>query len=46
MLGALLSFITDPGQDDFQPVNASFGILPPLLVRIKDKKQRYEAYAL
>lgn len=46
LMGALLSFITDPGQDDFQPVNASFGILPPLLVRIKDKKQRYEAYAL
>lgn len=46
LLGALLAFITDPSQEDFQPVNANFGILPPLPVHIKDKKRRYEAYAL
>jgi len=45
MMGALLAFITDPTQTDFQPVNANFGILPPLEMPVKDKKKRYEAYA-
>lgn len=45
MMGSLLAFITDPSQADFQPVNANFGILPPLAVPVKDKKKRYEAYA-
>ncbi len=44
MLGALVAFITDPTQSHFQPVNASFGILPPLETPIKDKDKRYEAY--
>jgi len=46
MIGALLAFITDASQKNFQPVNASFGILPPLDEQIKDKKKRYEAYLL
>lgn len=44
MLGALVGFITDPTAKDFQPINANFGILPPLPNRIRDKRQRYEAY--
>lgn len=46
MLGALAAFITDSSQTNFQPVNASFGILPPLDQTYKDKKRRYEAYVL
>ena len=30
---------------DFQPMNANFGILAPLSVRIKDKKERYKTLA-
>ncbi len=29
---------------DFQPMNANFGILPPLNIKIRDKKQRKIAY--
>jgi methylenetetrahydrofolate--tRNA-(uracil-5-)-methyltransferase len=45
MLGALIHHITtaDPGK--FQPMNANFGILPPLETAIKDKKQRNMSYA-
>jgi methylenetetrahydrofolate--tRNA-(uracil-5-)-methyltransferase len=43
MIGALLQFITTPAED-FQPMNANFGLLPPLPQPIKDKKQRYAAY--
>jgi len=44
MLGAMLSFITDAQQKDFQPINANFGILPALANKIKDKKTRYLEY--
>ena len=30
---------------DFQPMNANFGILAPMPVRIRDKKERYRALA-
>ncbi len=42
--GALSAHIC-AATDDFQPMNANFGILPPLTVRIKDKKLRYRALA-
>ena len=42
--GALQTHISIPNKD-FQPMNANFGILAPLPIRIKDKKARYEAYA-
>lgn len=41
MLGALLSAITIK-VGDFQPINANFGILPPLKDKIKDKKRKAE----
>lgn len=44
MLGALLDFICNANPDDFQPMNANFGILPPLQNKIKDKRQRYQQY--
>ena len=42
--GALQSYISTPNKD-FQPMNANFGILAPLPVRIKDKKERYKTLA-
>jgi methylenetetrahydrofolate--tRNA-(uracil-5-)-methyltransferase len=36
-LGALLTYITDPARKDFQPMNANFGLLPPLSTPAKGK---------
>ena len=44
MLGALSKFISTENKD-FQPMNANFGIVPPLEKRIKDKKEKYGKYA-
>jgi len=44
MLGALINFITGASKENFQPMNANFGLLPPLDRPIKNKVQRYEAY--
>lgn len=43
MTGALLSYITNPSVEDFQPMGANFGILPPLDTHIRDKRERYSA---
>ncbi len=42
--GGLQTHISTPTKD-FQPMNANFGILAPLSVRIRDKKERYRALA-
>ncbi len=44
MCGALEKHISTLTKD-FQPMNANFGILEPLPMRIKDKKERYHALA-
>ena len=41
MIGALSKYISTEN-DKFQPMNANFGILPPLEMKIKDKMDRYE----
>ena len=43
-MGALTRYISAENED-FQPMNANFGILPPLEVRIRDKLARKTAYA-
>ena len=40
VIGALADYISTPN-DKFQPMNANFGILPPLENNIKDKKEKY-----
>ena len=45
MIGALLGYITDETVTNFQPMGANFGIIPPLEERIKDKRERYAAFA-
>lgn len=44
LIGSLLEFISNSESKNFQPINANFGLLPPLNERIKDKKARYRAY--
>jgi methylenetetrahydrofolate--tRNA-(uracil-5-)-methyltransferase len=44
MIGALIRHITDSSIQEFQPINANFGILPSLDIPIKDKKSRYQSY--
>lgn len=45
MIGALARYITDSTVKKFQPMGASFGILPELENRSRDKKIRGEQYA-
>ncbi|GLG00551.1 methylenetetrahydrofolate--tRNA-(uracil-5-)-methyltransferase TrmFO [Alicyclobacillus hesperidum subsp. aegles] len=44
-IGSLAHYITHTSGDNFQPMNATFGLFPPLSEPIKDKRQRNEAYA-
>ena len=44
-LGSLANYITTANPDNFQPMNANFGLFPPLENRIKNKKERNEAIA-
>ncbi len=45
MMGALSRHIGNQSTADFQPMGASFGLLPPLPELIRDKKERYGALA-
>ena len=50
MIGSLINYISNKNQllsrrkNKFQPMPASFGVIPELDERIKDKKLRYKAY--
>ncbi len=41
MIGALAKYISTPNKN-FEPMNANYGILPPLKENIKDKKLKYQ----
>ena len=43
--GALAFYVSHGSGKHFQPMNANFGILPPLSERIKNKKERYQKTA-
>ncbi len=45
MIGALSRYISDEYVSNFQPMGASFGLLPALEEKIRDKKERYGALA-
>lgn len=44
LIGAITNYISSADSDNFQPMNANFGILPPHEEVIKDKHMRKEAY--
>ena len=43
--GSLLAYATDSDTIDYQPMHVNFGIIEPLEQRIKNKGERYRAYA-
>ena len=43
--GALLAYATDPATKDYQPMHVNFGIFAPLEKPIRNKRERYAAYA-
>ncbi len=45
MIGALTGYISDETVEDFQPMGANLGILSPLEVHIRDKRERAAAHA-
>ena len=46
MVGAMADYISHGGTGDFQPMNANFGIIPPLAQRLKGgRRVRYAEYA-
>lgn len=45
VIGSLARYITETEPKHFQPMNANFGLLPPLAERIRNKKARYERLA-
>ena len=45
MMGALANHVANCPSEDFQPMGAAFGLLPPLESKIRDKRERYEALA-
>lgn len=44
-IGSLAHYITHTSADNFQPMNATFGLFPPLEERFKDKRARNQAHA-
>jgi methylenetetrahydrofolate--tRNA-(uracil-5-)-methyltransferase len=44
-LGSMCHYITTADANHFQPMNANFGLFPPLQQSIRDKKQKNEAIA-
>ena len=46
MIGAMARYVARGDKTQFQPMNANFGIIPPLAQKVKGgKKFRNEAYA-
>ena len=43
--GALLAYATDPETAHYEPMHVNFGIVPPLPVPVRGKRERYAAYA-
>lgn len=39
-LGSLLNYITHADADNFQPMNITFGLMPPLHENVRDKKKK------
>ncbi|MGM0954492.1 MAG: FADH(2)-oxidizing methylenetetrahydrofolate--tRNA-(uracil(54)-C(5))-methyltransferase TrmFO [Bacillota bacterium] len=44
-IGSMAYYITSTNKKSFQPMNANFGLLKDLGVRIKNKQERYAEYA-
>jgi methylenetetrahydrofolate--tRNA-(uracil-5-)-methyltransferase len=45
MIGALCAYICNAAPGSFQPMKANYGLLPPLEPPVRNKRERYAAYA-
>jgi methylenetetrahydrofolate--tRNA-(uracil-5-)-methyltransferase len=45
MTGALCHYVASTDPDGFQPMKANFGLMPPLVPPVRNKRERYAAYA-
>ncbi len=45
MMGALSYYISDSTVSNFQPMGANFGILPPIVPNVKEKRERYAKFS-
>lgn len=45
MIGALCHYVSSAAMEGFQPMKANFGLLPPLEPPVRNKRERYAAYA-
>jgi methylenetetrahydrofolate--tRNA-(uracil-5-)-methyltransferase len=43
-LGSLLAYATDPEVVDYQPMHVNYGIMVPLSIPVKKKRERYTAF--
>lgn len=43
--GALANYISNPAVENFQPMNINFGLIPPLMQRIRKKREKNAAIA-
>ncbi len=44
-IGSLAHYITEASPDNFQPMNATFGLFPPLKETVRDKCERHQKLA-
>ncbi len=39
-LGSLVAYVTEPARRDFQPMNANFGLMPPISERLRGREKK------
>ena len=45
LFGCLLDYATDPETQDYQPMHVNYGIVEPIVPKIRNKRERKAAYA-
>ena len=45
MIGAICHYVASADPEGFQPMKANFGLMPPLVPPVRNKRERYAAYA-
>jgi methylenetetrahydrofolate--tRNA-(uracil-5-)-methyltransferase len=41
-LGSLIGYVTDPARENFQPMNANFGLMPDLAGRVRGREKKIQ----
>lgn len=44
LFGCLLAYATDPATQDYQPMHVNYGIIDPIVPKIRNKRERKAAY--